>query len=256
MIALASSSQTRFVPFSAPAPKTRAQVKSRNRLLSRSEASIAVEWLNAAKGTAAYRRVRAVRQELEELGAMLDSLRRQRLAAKAKRRQTQQEMLGDLAELGKWAGMQEQFRQRHNAFNQLLSRYTFVPALAYNLDAGLWYFNTVPKRTRGPVVKFDDQTVIVRASESTVVAALARLAAKRELSKVRLCEACQERWRVSLRGIDKFCRPECRIRFHVHSEEGKRRHREAQNRYRNSNGYRRREAQNRNPQHILKNLGK
>lgn len=168
---------------------------------------------------------------------MLDSLTQQRRAAKARRPHTQQEMLDYHTELVKWGRIQQQFRQRHNAFNQLLSRYTFVPVLAYNLDAGVWRFNTTPKRTRGPEVTLDDQTISVVVNETAVVAALSRLAAKRELSKVRLCEECQKRWRVSLRDMDKFCSDECRIRFHVHSEEGKRRHREAQKRYRSTDGY-------------------
>jgi len=244
-----SSSQVKFVSGLAPSPKTLAESKTRNRLLTHSDASIAVEWLNAAKGTGAYRRVLAVRQELEELGAMLEDLTQQRQAAgqaaKEGRPRTQQEALDDYPKLVKLAGTNEQFRQRYNAFNQLLSRYTFVPALECNLDTGLWRFNTIPKRTRGPELALGDtldesnrnRTVSVRVHEPTVVAALARLAAERELSKVRLCEACRERWRVSLRDMDKFCSDECRIRFHVHSEEGKRRHREAQQRYRSTDGY-------------------
>ena len=245
MTSRSSLSLNKLVSALAPSPKTLAELKTRNLLLTRSDASIAVEWLNAAKGTAAFRRVLAVRQELEELGAMLDGLTQQRQAAKDRRPRTQQVELDDLRELAKSHGIQEQFRQRHNAFNQLLSRYTYVPALAYNPDTGAWRFNTIPKRTRGPELALGEtldesnpnRTVSVRAGEPTVVAALARLAAKRELSRVRLCEACRDRWRVSLRAIDKFCSDECRIRFHVHSEEGKRRHREAQMKYRNSDGY-------------------
>jgi hypothetical protein len=200
-----SSSLNKFVStLAAPSPKTLAELKARNRLLTHSDASIAVEWLNATKGTEAYRRVLAVRQELEELGAMLDGLTQQRQAAKDRHPRKQQEWLDHHAELMKLVRIKEQFRQRHNAFNQLLSRYTFVPALTYNLDAGVWRFNTIPKRTRGPELALGDtldesnrnRTLSVRVNEPTVVAALARLAAKRELSKVRLCEACRERWRV------------------------------------------------------------
>src|SRR5271156_6415175 len=70
MRARASSSRTKIVSFSAPMP----ELKSRNRLLARSDASIAVKWLNAMEGTRSCGRVLAVLQELEELGAMLDSL--------------------------------------------------------------------------------------------------------------------------------------------------------------------------------------
>lgn len=235
MTARASSSHTKFVPFSAPIP----ELKSRNRLLALSDALIAVEWLNALKGTESYRRVLAVRQKLEELGAMLDILTKQKRAARTRRPHTRQEIADDHSELAKWAEMLGQFRKRHNTLNRILARYAFVPALAYSLETGVWRFNAIPKSTRGRVVKLDDQIGIIRVGEAAAVAALARLAARRELCKVRLCEECRQRWRVSLREMDRFCKDECRISFHVHSEEGKRRHRKAQRDYRNSPGYKR-----------------
>lgn len=164
---------------------------------------------------------------------------------KTTRPYSEQKMLDDLREQAKRAGwvkimrrVHEQFRRRHNAFNRPLSRYAFVPALAYRLDAGVWRFNKIPKRTRGRVVKMDDQTGIVRVDETTVVAALARLTARRELFKVRLCEQCRRRWRVSMREMDKFCSDECRASFHAHSEKGRLSHRKAQRKYLKSPGYR------------------
>ena len=75
----------------------------------------------------------------------------------------------------------------------------------------------VPKHPRGPEINVSDESFDVRVNESGVVSALARLAANRELYKVRLCEQCEQVWRVSLRDIDKFCSQKCREAFHAKS---------------------------------------
>ena len=117
------------------------------------------------------------------------------------------------------AEMEEQFRQHHNALNLQLARYIHIPALAYSPDYGVWRFGMVPKHPRGPEIKLSDESFDVLVNESTVIAALCRLAANRELHKVRLCEMCGERWRVSERKIDKFCSQKCREAFYAKSDE-------------------------------------
>jgi len=226
----------------APAPQTLAELKQQVRSGRDSDAFLAVEWMNAAKGTAAYRRVLAVRGELEELGTMFDSLREQRAAWKSRkfrRPNSDAEILGNANASFEMADFQEQFRVRHNALNQTIARYAFVPALAYNLDSGFWRFSTIPKHERGPEINIENQDtkVRVRVSEASVIAALARLASIGELYKARLCEQCGERWVFSLRAMDRFCSDDCRKYFHVHSEEGKKQNRERQRAYRNSPGY-------------------
>jgi hypothetical protein len=226
----------------APAPKTPAELKQQVRSGRDSDAFLAVEWLNAAKGTAAYRRVLAVRRELEELWTMLDSVREQRQAWKSRKSRlpkSDAEILENLKASTSMATLQEQFRVRHNALNQTIARYAFVPALGYNLDSGFWRFSTIPKHIRGPEITVENQDtkVRVRVSEVSAVAAIARLASIGELYKTRLCEQCGKRWVFSLRKMDKFCSDDCRKYFHVHSEEGKRKNRERQKAYRNSDGY-------------------
>ncbi|HUX65578.1 MAG TPA: hypothetical protein VMV42_00390 [archaeon] len=181
------------------------------RSLAYSDAFQAVEWLNATKGTASYRRVLAVRQELEELGTAFHDLRMHLIEAIKSRI--------DARKMDEVSSLSEQFRQRHNALNRMLARYAHVPALAYNVETSVWRFGMVPKRSRGKEIKLEDQFLTVRINESSVISALARLAANRELYKVRLCEHCVQCWRVSERKIDRFCSKKCREAFYAKSED-------------------------------------
>lgn len=224
--------QAAFIEAVAPRPKTQTEMARRIRSLSSGDALLAVEWLNAAKRTAAYRRAVKVRSELEELGVMLDNLRQQRKAWKGRRAKSDAEVLGNARTAIAMAELAEQFRQRHNALNALLTRYAHVPALAYNIDSRIWRFGMVPKHPRGPEINISDESFNVRVTESTVVAALARLAANRELYKVRLCETCGEHWRVSERKIDRFCSQKCRESFYAKSPEYRQRKAANQRNYR------------------------
>jgi hypothetical protein len=202
----------KFAKSVVPHPKTQAEFKGRVRSLSFSDVVTTVEWLNAMKGTGAQKRVLAVRLELEELGSMLISLRRQRQDAKAaglgrKGPRNEQEIQGYVQR----ANLFNEFRERHNALNRTLTRYAFVPVLVYDINPGIWRFNAVPKATREPAIQVSDGNVTVQVTEASVIAALARLAANWELHKVRLCENCQERWLVSERQIDRFCSAKCRV---------------------------------------------
>ena len=198
----------------APPPKTQTEYKRRVRSILYSDAVLAVEWLNEAMGTPSYTRVLRVRQELEALGTMLAELRKRLTEGRARFIETSRlDLTGDL-EYGRLA---ERFHRRHNALNRLLSPYAHVPAFAYSIKAGVWHFGMVPKRSRGPEIKVDVEHVPVRMNESSTIAALARLAANRELHKVRLCEQCRERWLVSERQIDRFHNQQCRDAYHAKS---------------------------------------
>lgn len=233
-----------LILFSDRAP----QWKSRDRKLTIADASFAVHWLNISRGTKAYRRVLAVRKELEDLGAMIGVMG----VKKAARPHGEQKLLDDLGKEAKQVGwiktmqrLHEKLRRRHNALNRVLSRYSFAPALAYGPDLRCWRFNTVPtrKRTSHAVVRWEHPSGIkLRVDEAGVVAALARLATREQLDTVHLCSNCRQRWVVSVRrrnqvSFDKFCSEECRRDFHVHSQTGKDEHRDAQKKHRNSPGY-------------------
>ena len=156
------------------------QSKTRLRSVSLSDALIAVEWLNAFKDTDAGKEVVGIRAELEYLGEMLDSP-----LSSIKR-----------SELG----------ARLNLLNGSLSKYTFHPFMCWKESASTLIYMAVPK-TESPQheIQITLQRLTIKVNEPTVVAALCRLAANRQLHKVRRCEYCKQNWRVSERDCDRFC---------------------------------------------------
>jgi hypothetical protein len=104
--------------------------------------------------------------------------------------------------------------------------------MACDPPSGVWRYNAVPRKARGQQIEIAHQGITVQVNKAAVVAALTRLAANRELYKVRLCEQCRERWRVSERKMDRFCSPECREGWHTKSPDYSERRQEIQRRYR------------------------
>ena len=191
-------------------------------------AALAVEWLNASKGTAAHGRILAVRAELEALRVEHDT---------------------------PFVGMQEWETCRAACPPSRLRTYrgiysispnsttnsicvlgsTPLKSLTYNLTGRRWWLTDVAKNPRGPQVEIENEVGFpkIRVTEAWVAAALASLAASRELSKVRLCENCRERWLVSIRPtMDRFCNEECREHFHTHSDAYRERKAATQRNYR------------------------
>lgn len=189
-------------------------------------AALTVEWLNASKGTAAYRRVLALRTELEALRVELDKPF-QPIEWETATRPT--------AKSAEHLQRLNEFTKRHDQLNVLLGRYSFKKALAYNLTARRWWLTDVAKNPRGPQVEIENEVGFpkIRVTEAWVAAAMASLAASRELSKVRLCDNCQRIWLVSIRPtLDRFCSSECREHFHTHSDAYRERKAATQRNYR------------------------
>lgn len=216
----------------------RAEFEHRVRSLSLTDAVFAVEWLNATKGTAAQRAVLQIRDELEALGVMLNSLHEQRQNATAKRigrpippAQTAefQEAVREVEEFG---ALQKQFHKRQAALNEPLSNYTFCPVMDCNWSSDEWLYNLVPRKPRGRQIEITYQGRRVQLNAATAAAALSRLAVNRELHKVRLCVKCKENWRVSERAIDRFCSPQCRQAFYEAQPSFKERRRKIQKEWR------------------------
>jgi len=199
--------------------KRGAEVKpQRIRSQSHKDALGAVEWLNESKGTAAYKRVLGIRQELEKLTKMRNGskLRAEEMVA---------------------------FTERCNALNELLARYMHVQTIGYSTLSADWSLQMVPKPTKtkrdnltltvaeglvlalghgaGPDLEISGESITFPITEAWVVAALGRLANQRELFRVRLCDQCGQRWRVSMREMDRFCSNKCRDAFHFTSDLGK-----------------------------------
>lgn len=237
----------KFVAVETPDPKTQTEWKHQARSISYHDAKVAVEWLNATQRTPAHRRVLMVRRELEELGTMLNELRQKEQAREQRNMQPIQKPLEETPEdfsdedakeiaaiVEAHSKSRKQIRERHDALNKKIARYTFIPVLEYSSDYGIWRFNAVPKRSRGPRIAVSDGHSRVRADEGDVIAALCRLAANRELHKVRLCEMCGEHWRVSERKMDRFCTLKCREAFYAKSSEFQERKARNQRNYRNN----------------------
>jgi len=217
-----------FIQATAPRPKTQTELKKRIRSVSYSDALQAVEWLNAAKGTPAYRRVLKVRTELYELAIMLDTLGQQWQSRRVKRQLTKQEIEHEQ----EGARLEICFRERHRTLVRTVAKYTSVPFLDFHIPTAAWRFDMVPKLRSGPTTEIEDGNNVVQITESSAIGALLRLATKRELFKVRLCENCGERWRVSERQLDRFCSDECRESFYKKSPKFKDRKARNQQRYR------------------------
>jgi hypothetical protein len=196
-----------------PDPHTETERNRRRRSLSSSDALIVVSWLNAANGTAGYRRVLGIRAHLDYIGVMLDTVRQQNGQVES--------------------NTNAKIRLHVNLVIERLSRYRLTPTIVCDPKAGILRYNATPKVMRGLVIEVSDGTLTVQVSETAVVNALARLAEKRELWKVRLCEQCREKWRVSERQIDRFCPgKKCRLAFYAQKPDRNVRQREIQRRYR------------------------
>lgn len=204
-------------------PKTQTELKRRVRSLTYSDASLSVAWLNAAKNTAAYRRVLAIHQELENLTSIMDRFKAKRRAQSMAFREAktpEQRFQWALAEAQKTEDMDDygKFRERHNTLNETLARYAFVPALDYSFETLIWRFSVIPRTGRGLTVTFENgYGQAVRVDEGTTISALARLTADGQLYKVRMCEICKKKWIYAERRMDRFCSQTCRNTFHVHS---------------------------------------
>ena len=189
-------------------------------------AALTVEWLNASKGTAAYRRVVALRTELEVLRAELDTPFRGIEWETAERPTAKS--VADLQRLN-------EFTKRHDQLNMLLGTYSFKKGLAYNLSDHRWWLTDIAKGPRGPQIEVANQVGFptIRVTEAWVAASLASLATIRELSKVRLCDSCRECWLVSIRPtLDRFCSAKCRDHFHTQSDAYRERKAASQRKYR------------------------
>jgi hypothetical protein len=220
-----------FVPTTASTPPTHTALKRRLRLLSATDAVISVTWLNVKKGTVAYQRVLAIRNELTELGSMLDLLNKQQVAIMGKPLGNDKEILDWASQAVSHAQLVKQFQERHNILNATIAKYAFLPALAYDLGTGVWCQSFIPRRHVQPI-NIPDQMITVRVSEAVVVAALSRLASQRELNRVRLCDQCHESWLLSERTIDRFCSSKCRDQANKESPKYRARKAEQQREYR------------------------
>jgi hypothetical protein len=157
------------------------------------DAAFAVYFLNVCKGTNAYKRLTVLHRDLMEF--------------RAKAREQQQTRKGFLnVELMDWLG------RRHREISEGLSRYHFRPGISgYSAVGGECRSSLVAIRSRkNPQIRGGSFPI----TEGDVAMALVRLYADGDLGKVRLCETCQNQWRVAAHSNYRFCSPECRKQFY------------------------------------------
>ncbi len=166
------------------------------------DARLAATWLNASTKTPAARRILTLRDELLALLRLREPGRAQYL-----------QRMG-LPEL-----------------NRRLERYWFSPMLSLDPKTNRFQSSQSPKSVPGPTAILKDGTREILIRESTVAAALVRLAAQRRLNMLHRCDAC-EKWHVAPRSIDRFCSDQCRTQWHAQSPEYLDRRRQIQREYR------------------------
>jgi len=221
---------------SRPLPQLRAKQDEREyKRLLRNDAQVAVLILNASHGTAAHERIVTILRELEELHAGTGELKRiDREIVEEMRPQgangpgragTKRHM--ELA--AQYKSVFESLNTLHVGLNDRLARYAFRPSVSYTVNSDDWHFGLVPDSNRR---LFQTKIGQFTVTEADAIMSLVRLDASGELSKVRLCEECGKRWRVSERKIDRFCSDKCRDTFHAKSPEYHTRKAANQQRYR------------------------
>lgn len=194
----------------APHPKTPAEFEHRVRSLALVDALQAAEWLNATKG-----KVRAdvlqIREDLETLNTMLDTLHQQVKAFRENlpKRDDVEERLQYLHKGMEYQKLQVQFNKLQSTLTERLLRYSFYPEMIYDIPSGVSRYNLFPRKPRGRQIEMIYRDFKLQVDAATVVGALCRLAANRELHKLRLCDWCKKKWRVSERAMDRFCSREC-----------------------------------------------
>ncbi len=217
----------------------------------RSDAAVAVTWLNAAreaKAMSSYRRVVSIRDDLGELrskreevretfgpdpqawNAAVEQLQKKKAAQRMAIRRGEKpdpDALSPTAfpsDRGTDADYDKSLRQIERfsiSLNARLSKYKFRPAVAYARLPGtisavqnIWAGGMVPD-----VKKRWFQTTLNGwpISEGDAVLSLVRLDLSGELHKVALCEMCKKNWRVAAKSHYKFCSGECRVAYYAES---------------------------------------
>lgn len=190
---------------SAVTRRLNSQAARKKKALNLTDARVVVEWLNAAKKAKAigYERVVSIRRQLDALRALCIKL------TQYDRRKLKE--LGREVRFPADRKTSRQAKRLHSLVNEKLSRYAHRPCVTYFVAGGVWRGETVPiDNARWFETKIGQSTV----NEADAVLRLVRLDLMGELSKVRLCENCQARWRVAAKSNYKYCSPECRERFY------------------------------------------
>src|SRR5271157_3905752 len=174
------------LPSSSPKAETKFERAKETRQLTLSDAEIAVQWLNASKGTRSRDRVAFIRREL---GA-LQSEWAEHSSTPPWLRPTRRGV-NNRDEFDK---VHRQLEERHRSLNEMLGRYIFRPRVTHSVYVGTWHFGMVPDdNPKSFQIKIGDRTI----AEDDAVMAMVRLDSTGDLGQVHLCEMCQQEWHVA-----------------------------------------------------------
>lgn len=210
------------LPILIPKSDTKSERAKETRQLALSDADIAVQWLNASKGTRSYDRVVFIRRELEALQSEWADhsfgpppwLR---------------PITPGVNNADEFWKEHRQLEQRHHALNHLLGRYIFRPRVTHSVYIGTWHFGMVPDDNRKCFqMKIGDRTI----AEADAVMAMVRLDSAGDLSQVHLCEMCDRKWHVAAKRSYRFCSDACRTEFYANSPNYHEKKADIQRRYR------------------------
>ncbi len=212
---------------------------------------ITVAWLNAAHDTPAHRRVKTIYFALAKLRDAHRNYQHE-IAKQDEQIATRKESTG--------YNFQMEFKRlsaEHQALNKALARYHLTPQVQYWVGAAKWLYPMVSRPTHGDfALPIGEPSHGLTVNEGSAVSFLLKLAENDNLSRVRLCEQCAQKWRTSYRQIDRFCSDSCRLKFNAATPEAKKRHVEAQQRHRRSQGSKAKSAREKSGNQVLKTLGK
>lgn len=187
-----------------PLPKKDLQsdtVTGRNnerRRLALADGYAVVNWLNASQGTVSEARVVTLRNELAALPQDWGIHNTRAPYSHPGLREG-------------WVKDQRQLVQRHHSLNELLSKYAFRPRVTHVVGRE-WLFAVVPdENKRWFTMRIGGETI----SEADAVMSLLRLASTGDLSKIRQCETCGNRWIFAAKRNYQFCSTKCRESFYA-----------------------------------------
>lgn len=203
--AVSKSKSRRTAVDAQPLPKknlqsdTATERRNEEKRLALADGCRVVTWLNASHGTKSAQRVVSLQDELAALP--------KDWANHSTRAPLTHPGLGE----GWWKD-QRQLEQRHRTLNELLSIYAFRPRVTHRVFRGEWVFGLVPDdNRRWFTTRIGDETT----SEADAVMSLLRLASTGDLTKIRRCETCRDRWMFAAKRNYRFCSVKCRETFYA-----------------------------------------
>jgi|SRR5271157_3466659 len=210
------------LPSSSPTSETKSERAKESRKLTLSDAEVAVQWLNASKGTRSHDRVVFIRRELEALQSEWADhsfgpppwLR---------------PITPGVNNFDEFSKEHRQLEERHHLLNGMLGRYIFRPRITLNVYENTWHFGMVPDDNRKSFqMKVGDRTI----AEADAVMAMVRLHSTGDLGQVHLCEMCNQNWCVAAKRSYRFCSGACRAKFYASSPNYHQKKADIQRRYR------------------------